>query len=89
MSQLAESRRQLLVAGFVIVLPIVVAAGYVGFRSVSRELSVARLQSEFVATVSHEFRTPLTAMRHLTDLLEEGGVPLERQAVYFSAMAMG
>jgi len=28
-------------------------------------------------------------MRHLTDLLEEGGVPLERQAVYFSAMAMG
>ena len=86
MSQLAESRRQLLVAGFVIVLLIVTAAGYVGFRSVSRELSVARLQSDFVAAVSHEFRTPLTAMRHLTDLLEEGGVAPDRQAVYYSAI---
>jgi len=65
---------------------IVAAAGYVGFRAVSHELSVARLQSEFVATVSHEFRTPLTAMRHLTDLLEEGGVAPERQAVYYGAI---
>ena len=87
MSQLSASRRRYLVAGFLIVLVVVAAAGYVGFRAVSRELGVARLQSEFVATVSHEFRTPLTAMRHLTDLLEEGGVPPERQAIYYGTIA--
>ena len=45
------------------------------FRSLTREFRVAQLQSDFVSAVSHEFRTPLTAMRHLTDLLEEGGIP--------------
>jgi signal transduction histidine kinase len=86
-SQVAATRQRLLGAGFAIALLVVSAAGYVGYRAVSRELSVARLQSEFVATVSHEFRTPLTAMRHLTDLLEEGGVAADKQPVYYSAIA--
>ena len=85
-SQLATTRRRLLAGGFAIVLLVISAAGYVGFRAVSRELSVARLQSEFVATVSHEFRTPLTAIRHLTDLLEEGDVAPERQSIYHTAL---
>ena len=37
----------------------------------SRELAVARLQSDFVAAVSHEFRTPLTSLRQFTDMLRE------------------
>jgi two-component system phosphate regulon sensor histidine kinase PhoR len=86
-SRVAAMRRRLLVVGFAIVLLVIAAAGYVGYRAVSRELSVARLQSEFVATVSHEFRTPLTAMRHLTDLLEEGGVAPEKQPTYYAAIA--
>src|SRR6187549_1447441 len=56
------------------------------FRCVNRELGVARLQSEFVAAVSHEFRTPLTAMRHLTEMLEEGGSPPERLPQYYQAL---
>jgi signal transduction histidine kinase len=53
---------------------------------VNRELVVARLQSDFVATVSHEFRTPLAAMRHLTDMLEEGSTPQERVSDYHRAL---
>ncbi len=86
-SQVSASSRRLYIAGLLIVLVVVAAAGYVGFRAVSRELSVATLQSEFVATVSHEFRTPITAMRHLTELLERGGVSPERQALYYAALA--
>ena len=47
------------------------AAAYAMFRAVNRELAVARLQSDFVAAVSHEFRTPLTALRQFTDMLRE------------------
>jgi signal transduction histidine kinase len=57
------SRRNLLSAGFALIVLVIAAAGYFVFRSVNRELSVARLQSDFVAAVSHEFRTPLTANR--------------------------
>src|ERR1017187_10363363 len=38
-------------------------------RGVSRELRVAQLQSDFVSAVSHEFRSPLTSLRGITELL--------------------
>jgi len=33
------------------------------------------MQSDFVAAVSHEFRTPLTSMRLITEALEDGRIP--------------
>ena len=81
-----EARRHLLLAGFALVALILVGAGYVVFRALQRELNVARLQSEFVAQVSHEFRTPLTAMRHLTELLEEDAAPPGRLAGFHQAL---
>src|SRR5260370_37380198 len=67
-------------------LLVIASSGYFVFRAVSRELSVAHLQSDFVAAVSHEFRTPLTAMRHLTELLEEGETPKDRLPLYYHAL---
>ena len=72
-SAVMNSRRNLFAAGFGLVALVIASAAYVVFRAVNRELRVARLQSDFVAAVSHEFRTPLTAMCHLTEMLEEGG----------------
>ncbi|MDQ3349880.1 MAG: HAMP domain-containing histidine kinase, partial [Acidobacteriota bacterium] len=52
-----------------------------------RELAVARLQTDFVAAVSHEFRTPLTALRHVTELLEESDdLPPERRRSFYQAL---
>jgi signal transduction histidine kinase len=42
---------------------------YFTWRGISRELRLARLQSDFVAAVSHEFRSPLTSLRHIAELL--------------------
>lgn len=39
---------------------------------VRRELRVAQLQSDFTATVSHEFRSPLTGIRQLAEMLLAG-----------------
>lgn len=66
-----QLRQRLLMAGFVVLLSMASVAGYVMVRAVSRELAVVRLQSDFVAAVSHEFRTPLTALRQFTDMLRD------------------
>ncbi|MBI3490197.1 MAG: HAMP domain-containing histidine kinase [Acidobacteria bacterium] len=64
-------RRLWLAAGFVLLVAMALVASYLIVRAVKREMAVARLQSDFVAAVSHEFRTPLTALRQFTDMLRE------------------
>ena len=81
------SRRNLFAASLGLMVLVIAASSYFVFRAVNRELRVARLQSDFVAAVSHEFRTPLTAMCHLTELLEEGEAPPGRVAQYHSVLA--
>ena len=85
--RLVTSRRNLMAAGFALMMAVVTVAGYVVLRAVNREVGVAQLQSDFLAAVSHEFRTPLTAMGHLTELLEEGGQAPDRLPHYYRALA--
>ena len=77
-------RRRLLLSGFAVLALVLLAGSYFILRSISREHAVARLQSEFVSAVSHEFRTPLTSLRQLSDMLSKGRVPTEelRQESY-------
>jgi len=80
-------RRRLLLAGLAMMGVMVLAGGYFTMRAVSRELAVSRLQSDFVSAVSHEFRTPLTSMLHLTDSLDRGIVSDEaRRRQYYAAL---
>jgi signal transduction histidine kinase len=62
-------RRALWLAGVVLMVLLVLAGAYAIHRGISQELKFARLQSDFVAAVSHEFRSPLTTLRTLTELL--------------------
>jgi signal transduction histidine kinase len=43
-------------------------------RNVSKEMSVARLKSDFVSNVSHELRTPLALIRLYAETLELGRI---------------
>lgn len=61
--------RALWLAGTVLMLALVLGGAYAMHRGVSRELHVARLQSDFVSAVSHEFRSPLTSLRGIAELL--------------------
>ncbi len=83
MSHFAQ-RRRLMMAGLAALALLVIAASYLMGRAVSRELAAARLQSDFVSAVSHEFRTPLTSMRQFTEMLaEDDNLPAEdRHACY-------
>ena len=44
------------------------------YRAVAREMEVSRMKAEFVSSVSHEFRTPLSAIEALLERLEAGKV---------------
>jgi two-component system phosphate regulon sensor histidine kinase PhoR len=78
------ARRRLLGAGLAALVLLLAGGSYLLWRIVQRELAVARLQTDFVAAVSHEFRTPLTSLRHITGLLEESDElpPGRRQSLY-------
>jgi signal transduction histidine kinase len=68
----SETRRSLLLAVLVLVIAIVSISAYYLTRAIQRELKLARLKSDFVSAVSHEFRTPLTSVVQLTELLASG-----------------
>jgi signal transduction histidine kinase len=83
------SRRQnLYLAMLVVVVALLVFGTYVTARTVRRELEVARMKSEFVSTVSHEFRSPLTGIRQLAEMLMRGRVRDEgRRQQYYRLIA--
>ncbi len=57
------------------VLSVLLAGGLVlTYRSVSKEVALARLKSDFVSNVSHELRTPLSLIRLYAETLELGRV---------------
>ena len=79
-----RNRRRLLLLGFTLLFAFVLVGSYFIARAVTRELEVARLQSDFVSAVSHEFRTPLASLCQLSEMLTDGRVPSDtlRQEYY-------
>ena len=81
------SRQQLLLLGLAAILMLLVVASSFLWRVVHRELAMVRQQQEFVAAVSHEFRTPLTSLRHVTELLQESDdVPADRRRAFYESL---
>jgi signal transduction histidine kinase len=57
------------------VLSLLLVGGLVlTYRSVSKEVALARLKSDFVSNVSHELRTPLSLIRLYAETLELGRI---------------
>ena len=76
-------RRTLLVGGLLATFAFMIAAAFGLYRVTTREMELVRQQSDFVSAVSHEFRTPLTSMRHLSELLASNRVPSEARKVQY------
>jgi signal transduction histidine kinase len=86
-STFSAQRRNYLIAALVATFLLVVLACYAMARGAMREAAAGRLQSDFVSAVSHEFRSPLTTLGQLTELLAEGRIVEEsRRRQYFSVL---
>jgi anti-sigma regulatory factor (Ser/Thr protein kinase) len=59
-------------AGLALVLGVTLFGGYLLWRDVRREVQVAQMRSRFVSAVSHELKTPLTAIRMFAETLQMG-----------------
>ena len=63
-----------------------IACAALGYWGMLKQYRTARLQSDFVSAVSHEFRTPLTTLRSITELLANNRIvdePARRQSYVF------
>lgn len=81
---LFSSERSIYFYIFVLIAGILIFGLALTLRSVSHELELARLKSDFVSTISHEFKSPLTSIRQLAEMLQTNRVPSEprRQQYY-------
>jgi signal transduction histidine kinase len=77
------SRQRVYLLTLALVIGSLLFGTYVTTGVVRRELQVAQLKSEFVSTVSHEFRSPLTAIRQVGEMLARNRVPELRRAEYY------
>jgi two-component system phosphate regulon sensor histidine kinase PhoR len=69
----AFDRRRLLWYGFTLVMVMTMVVGLaVTLYVVRREVELNRLQSDFVAAVTHEFKSPITSIRLLMERLTGG-----------------
>ena len=57
-------------------------------RTIAHEMEILKIKSDFVSSVSHEFKTPLTSIKTLTERLKEGKVKDPSKAEhYFSVIS--
>lgn len=81
--EILSSRRSIYIVALVIVMLALTLGAIVTARLMARELELARLKSDFVSTVSHEFRSPLTSIRQLSEMLQSGRVQTEERRTHY------
>lgn len=82
----SASQRYLLL-GISVMVSFLILGTYFIARAIRRERETLRMQADFVSAVSHEFRSPVTSVRQLSEILAQGRVPSEdRRQLYYETL---
>ena len=83
-AQLPQSPAQQLVNFLTLFLSVLFLGGFLGvYRLTVKQMELAQKKSDFVSAVSHELKTPLTAIRMYGEVLMEGWVEDEKKEGYY------
>ncbi len=81
------SRRSIYLYIFLLIAGILIFGSILTIRSVSHELKLAKMKSDFVSGISHELKSPLTSIRQLAEMLQRGRVPsVDRRQKYYDVI---
>ena len=70
----ADSERRLYYCALLLIAAATSFSGYLLWRDLRRDLRLSELRAQFVSSVSHELKTPLTAIRMLAETLQMGRI---------------
>lgn len=79
----AERQKFVYIWTGLLAIVVMVAAGLLTAQAVGKQIKTNKLKNDFIATVSHELKTPLASMRVLVDTLLEGNYRDERQVTEY------
>jgi signal transduction histidine kinase len=81
------SRKGIYFLAFILLAGILLFGLVLTNRTIAHELELSRMKSDFVSTISHEFKSPLSSIRQLAEMLQSGRVPSEnRRQEYYDVL---
>ena len=84
---LFRTDRSLFLYIFIAIVIILAFGLFFTLQTVNNELHLSKMKSYFISTVSHEFKSPLTSIRQMAEMLVRDRVPsAERQRKYYTSI---
>ncbi len=79
LSKFADKRIMLYVWTGLLVILLILCSGAMATGAIGRQAKLNKLKNDFIATITHELKTPLASMRVLVDTLLEGRCESQQQ----------
>lgn len=84
---LFETSQGVLILVFAFIVILMIAGFIFMLHTLNQEMKLNKLKSNFISNVSHEFKTPLTSIRHMTEIMHLKRIDSEeRKEEYLQSM---